>query len=181
MPTNYADATALVTGLVLPAVVALFTRPSHYATVKGAAHAVLALATGFWAAYRAEPQHFQWAPAVVASLLAWMSGTTFYHSLLKKYGWFATLQNTLVSDTENRLHISPGTIARYVEETKTAEAAPEALLNQAVVAQISRSVEDAVRRSLEIPVLQRALDNPPPAAASTIVLPKVNGLGTRSI
>lgn len=180
MFSNYAGAASLVVGLVLPAIVALFTRPSTNSTVKAAAHAALSVATGFWAVHQAEPQHFYWAPAVVASFLAWVTGTTFYHSLLKKYTWFAALQNTLVTETESRLHISPGTIARYVEETQTVEVQPAATLNDAVVKQISRSVEDAVRRALDIPALQRAVDNPP-AAASTIVLPKVNGLGTRSV
>jgi hypothetical protein len=179
MFSNYAGAASLVVGLVLPAIVALFTRPSTNPTVKGIVHAVLSVATGFWAVHQAEPQHFYWAPAVVAAFLAWVTGTTFYHSLLKKYAWFATLQNTLVTETESRLHISPGTIARYVEETQITEApAGGTLLGEEVVEQISRSVEDAVRRVMDKRVVESRVS---PPAASTIVLPKVNGLGTRSI
>jgi hypothetical protein len=115
MFTDYADVAALAVGLVLPAIVALFTKPSTNSTVKAVAHAVLATGTGFYAVYRIHPSGFLWAPAVVAAFLAWLSGTTFYQSLLKRYTWFAGLQNTLVSDAERILHIAPAETAAFQE------------------------------------------------------------------
>lgn len=108
MNTNSVDAVSLVVGLVLPALVALFTRPSTNPNVKAAAHAVLAIITGIAAVYKTDPQHFAWAPAVVASVLTWLSGTAFYHSLLKKYVWFGWLQNALVREVDDRLHTGSG-------------------------------------------------------------------------
>jgi hypothetical protein len=178
MFSNYAGAASLVVGLVLPAIVALFSRPSTNPTIKGLAHAVLSLATGFWAVHEAEPQHFYWAPAVVASFLAWVTGTTFYHSLLKKYGWFATLQNTLVSETESRLHISPGTIARYVEDVQpiAEPLAPTSAvtLTPESVHQIATALQAVLHRAATAP------DPVPPAPEPTVLLPRVDGLGTRS-
>jgi hypothetical protein len=165
MFTNYADVSSLVVGLGLPAVVALFSKPSTNSTVKGAAHAVLAVATGFWAVYQAHPEHFYWAPAVVAAFLAWVSGTTFYHSLLKKYSWFARLQNTLVAEAEARLHIPAGTVEEYTEEAVTA---PTSTLSPEAVQQIVTALEG---------VLLRTAHPAPP----TTVLPKVGGLGTRTV
>jgi hypothetical protein len=147
MFTNYADVSSLVVGLGLPAVVALFSKPSTNSTVKGAAHAVLAVATGFWAVYQAHPQHFYWAPAVVAAFLAWVSGTTFYHSLLKKYSWFARLQNTLIAEAEIRLHIPSGTVEEYVEESAVVPASSNALSAEAVQ-QIVTALESVLRRTL---------------------------------
>jgi hypothetical protein len=152
MLTNYADAASLVVGLALPAIVALFTRPSTNATVKGAAHAVLAVATGFWAVYQAHPQHFYWAPAVVASFLAWVTGTAFYHSLLKKYAWFGWLQNALITETENRLHISPATLAKYVEETEAVEPPAQvsgATLSPEAIEQIAVALHAALQRAVK--------------------------------
>jgi carbon starvation protein CstA len=152
MLTNYADAASLVVGLALPAIVALFTRPSTNATVKGAAHAVLAVATGFWAVYQAHPQHFYWAPAVVASFLTWVTGTAFYHSLLKKYSWFSWLQNSLITETENRLHISPATLAKYVEETEAVEPPAQvsgATLSPEAIEQIAVALHAALQRAVK--------------------------------
>jgi hypothetical protein len=176
MLTNYADAASLVVGLALPAIVALFTRPSTNATVKGAAHAVLAVATGFWAVYQAHPQHFYWAPAVVASFLAWVTGTTFYHSLLKKYSWFGWLQNTLITETENRLHISPATVAKYVKEAEAVEPPAQVsgiTLSPEAIEQIAVALHAA---------LQRAVQPAPaaPAAAPTVSLPTTSPLGARA-
>jgi hypothetical protein len=106
MPTNYADVAALTLGLVLPAIVAVFTRPSTSPTIKGFAHAVLATATGFAAVRQGDPENYTWAPALGAAFLAWLTGTVFYHSLLKKYGWFGWLQNALVREAKT-LHIRP--------------------------------------------------------------------------
>jgi hypothetical protein len=100
MIANYADATSLAAGLILPAIVAMFTRPSTNSTVKGTVHALLAAATGFAAVYQGDPKNFTWAPAVIATFLAWLTGTAFYHSLLKKYGWFQWLQNALVREAK---------------------------------------------------------------------------------
>jgi cytochrome c biogenesis factor len=104
MLSNPADATALVAGLVLPVLVALTTKPSTNSTVKAVAHAALATLTGSLAAYQEDPSHFTWAPAVIAAFLAWLSGTVFYHSLLKKYAWVSALQNAFVRETKNRLN-----------------------------------------------------------------------------
>jgi hypothetical protein len=179
MFSNYAGAASLVVGLVLPAIVALFSRPSTNPTVKGTAHAALSVAAGFWSVHEAEPQHFYWAPAVVASFLAWVTGTTFYHSLLKKYAWFAALQNTLVTETENRLHISPGTVARYVEEAQAVVETPAptsgVTLSPEAIHQIATALQAALQRAATAP------DPVAPASAPTMVLPKVNGLGTRTV
>lgn len=181
MFTNYADVASLVVGLALPAIVALFTRPSTNATVKGAAHAVLAVATGFWAVYQAHPQHFYWAPAVVASFLTWVTGTTFYHSLLKKYAWFSWLQNSLITEAENRLHISPGTVAKYVEEVKAA--APAEVRAPAIGATLSPEAIEQIVTALQAVLHRSAAQTAPvtPASAATVVLPKVTGLGPRAI
>jgi hypothetical protein len=173
MFTNYADVSSLVVGLGLPAVVALFSKPSTNSTVKGAAHAVLAVATGFWAVYQAHPEHFYWAPAVVAAFLAWVSGTTFYHSLLKKYSWFARLQNTLVSEAEVRLHIPAGTVEEYVKDTAVVPASTSTLSPEAVQ-QIVTALETVLRRTMPAapPVV---------SVAPTAVLPTVNALGARTV
>jgi hypothetical protein len=174
MLTNYADVAALAVGLVLPAIVALFTRPSTNATVKGAAHAILAVATGFWAVYQAHPQHFYWAPAVVASFLTWVTGTAFYHSLLKKYSWFGWLQNSLITETENRLHISPATVAKYVKEAEAVEPPAQVggtTLSPETIEQIAIALHAALQRAVQ----------PAPVAreATTQVLPQ-SSLGARA-
>ncbi|MFF1701320.1 hypothetical protein [Streptomyces sp. NPDC058252] len=121
MLTNYAEVASLAVGLVLPALVALFTRPSTNPTVKAVAHAVLAVATGTTAVYQANPEKAYWAPAVVAAFLAWLSGTAFYHSLLKKYAWFGWLQNALVREAKSLLEIRDPAYLRYLEIAADAE------------------------------------------------------------
>lgn len=122
MITNNADAVSLAIGLVLPAVVALFTKSSTNSTVKATAHAVLAVATGFVSVYQADPGKGYWAPAVVAAFLAWLVGTTFYHSLLKKYQWFGWLQSAVVREAET-LHTGP--VAAVVKDLPVAQAAEQ--------------------------------------------------------
>jgi hypothetical protein len=163
MFTNYADAGALAVGLVLPAIVAVFTRPSTNSTVKGVAHAVLAVATGALATYKADPSHFVWAPAVIAAFLAWLSGTAFYHSLLKKYSWFAALQNLLVSDVESRLNIGGADVETYFLAAQAAEESEDAqgITNDFPLSTdiIESGVEEAVKAAEEIPVVGTVVQN----------------------
>lgn len=181
MFTNYADVSSLVVGLGLPAVVALFSRPSTNSTVKAVAHAVLAVATGFWAVYQAYPQHFYWAPAVVAAFLAWLSGTTAYHSLLKKYSWFTWLQNALVAETASRLHTEPVVLVKEIETAKDAQpTAPEpapASLSPESVQQIVTALEEVLRKAVPAAVADVA-EVPAPAAVAARV---VHGLGPRRV
>lgn len=121
MLSNYADVAALVVGLVLPAIVGLFTKPSTNTTVKTVAHAVLAVATGFYAVWQAHPQSAFLAPALVASILAWVTGTVFYQNVLKRYGWMAALQNTLVKDTESLFHIGNASVGELVAEAQAGQ------------------------------------------------------------
>ncbi|MDX3260709.1 hypothetical protein PV336_15930 [Streptomyces sp. MI02-2A] len=125
MFTNYADVASLAIGLVLPAIVALFTKPSTNSNVKSIAHAILAVATGFAAVRQAHPGDFQWAPAVVAAFLAWLTGTTFYHSLLKKYSWFGWLQNAFVREAEIVLADKP--YNDYLTVARSGEQNPDAV------------------------------------------------------
>ncbi|MER5754302.1 hypothetical protein [Streptomyces sp. NPDC002088] len=144
MFTNYADAASLAIGLVLPAVVALLTRPSTNATVKGTAHAVLSIATGALAVYQANPSKGYIVPALVAGLLAWLSGTAFYHSLLKKYSWFAWLQNALVRDKVSGLHIGGVPVAEVYEQARVAEDAVKDEEAAEVVGQVVQSAKKAI-------------------------------------
>jgi hypothetical protein len=157
MLTNYADVAALAVGLVLPALVAVFTKPSTNPTVKGFAHAVLALATGSLATYKADPSNFVWAPAVIAAFLAWLSGTAFYHSLLKKYSWFGALQNLFVSEVESRLNTHGADVERYFEVAQAAELAEDAqgITNDFPLSTdvVQSGVEEAVKAAEEIPVV----------------------------
>lgn len=121
MLSSYADLAALIVGLVLPAIVGLFTKPSTNSTVKTTAHAVLAVATGFYAVWQAHPQSAFLAPALVASILAWVTGTVFYQNVLKKFGWMATLQNTLVKDTRDLFHIGNTTVGELFTEAQAAQ------------------------------------------------------------
>jgi hypothetical protein len=107
MLSSYADMLALGVGLILPAIVAIVTKPNSTSNLKAAVHAVLSVATGIGAVYQAAPSNFAWAPAVVTSFLTWLSGTAFYHSLLKKFSWFPALQNMFVRKVEATLHIDP--------------------------------------------------------------------------
>jgi hypothetical protein len=157
MLTNYADVAALAVGLVLPAIVAVFTKPSTNPTVKGFAHAVLALATGSLATYKADPSNFVWAPAVIAAFLAWLSGTAFYHSLLKKYSWFGALQNLFVSEVDSRLNTHGADVERYFEVAQAAELAEDAqgITNDFPLSTdvVQSGVEEVVKAAEEIPVV----------------------------
>jgi hypothetical protein len=126
MFTNYAEVASLAIGLVLPALVAVFTRPSTNSTVKASAHAVLSVATGSLAVYQSDPSHFVWAPAVTAAFLAWLSGTTFYHSLLKKYSWFEGLQNLFVAKAGLVLNTDSHQIETYFLAAQEVERSEEA-------------------------------------------------------
>lgn len=125
MFTNYADAASLAVGLVLPALVAVFTKPSTNSTVKASVHAVLSAVAGSLAVYKADPSHFVWAPAVSAAFLAWLSGTAFYHSLLKKYSWFEALQNLFVAKAGLVLNTDGHLIETYFLQAQQAEKSEE--------------------------------------------------------
>jgi hypothetical protein len=152
MFAQYANVASLAVGFVLPAIVAVFTKPSTNSTVKGAAHAVLALATGFLAVRQETPDNFQWAPAVVASALAWLTGTTFYHSLLKNYGWFAWLQNAFVREAKVALAGKP----EYVDYLTTAEAAEVAPANNFPLS--TDLVQGAVQELETIPAVAQVVE-----------------------
>jgi hypothetical protein len=178
MLSNYADAGALVVGLVLPAVVAVFTKPSTNSTVKGLAHAVLAVATGSLAVYKQDPSNFVWAPAVIASFLAWLSGTAFYHSLLKKYSWFQAVQNLFVKEAEiiveRTLNISDtGQIAQYFAAAQEAEAAEDAagIVNDFPLSTdvIESGAEEVVKAAEKIPVVGTVVQPLEPVAVPAIV------------
>lgn len=150
MLTNYAEAASLAVGLVLPALVALFTRPSTNPTVKAVAHAVLAVATGITAVYQANPERVYWAPALVAAFLAWLSGTAFYHSLLKKYAWFGWLQNALVREAKSLLESRDSAYVAYLEIAADAE---QGDVNNFPLSTdtVRDGVEEAVQAAEEIP------------------------------
>jgi hypothetical protein len=174
MITNYADAASLAVGLVLPAIVAVFTKPSTNATVKGFAHAVLAVATGSLAVYKADPSNFVWAPAVIAAFLAWLSGTALYHSLLKKYSWFSALQNLFVSEAEGRLNTGQArTIEQYFEAAREAEQAEDAagITNDFPLSTdvVQSGVEEAVKAAEEIPVVGTVVQHFETVAVPAIV------------
>lgn len=170
----YADVVALVVGLVLPAVVALFTKKSTSPTVKGIAHAVLAAALGFATVYQADPTDIQWGPAAVAAFLAWLTGTAFYHSLLKKYRWFGVLQDTLIKDAESALHISEDSPAlQYLNVFEQAEAEPEPLVEQTLVNDfplstdlVKGAAEEVAPEVAKLPVVAEVIHE-----AETAVLP----------
>jgi hypothetical protein len=193
MLTNYADVAALAVGLVLPAIVAVFTKPSTNSTVKGTVHAVLAVATGSLATYKADPSNFVWAPAVIAAFLAWLSGTTAYHSLLKKYSWFAALQNLFVSEVESRLNTGGADIESYFLEAQAAEQSEDeqGITNDFPLSTdiIESGVEEAVKAAEEIPVVGTVVQNIESVAVPAIVtavesVPAVavqtSGLGPRA-
>jgi hypothetical protein len=178
MLSNYADAGALVVGLVLPAVVAVFTKPSTNSTVKGFAHAVLAVATGSLAVYKQDPSNFVWAPAVIASFLAWLSGTAFYHSLLKKYSWFQTVQNLFVKEAEvvveRVLNTSDtGQIAQYFALAQEAEESEDAagIVNDFPLSTdvIESGVEEVVKAAEKIPVVGAVIGSADPVAVPALV------------
>lgn len=175
---NYADVASLVAGLVLPLIVALVTKKSTNSTVKGGLHALLSVATGFAAIYQSAPSHLQWAPAVVASFLAWLTGTTFYHSLLKKYGWVAALQNTLIKDAESAIHL-PGGKGAFVEAfvQSVAEDLPVAQEEPVNDFPLSTDIVGAVQEVEQIPAVAQAVHAVEafvaPAALPTAVLPAV--------
>jgi hypothetical protein len=204
MLSNYADVAALAVGLVLPAIVAVFTKPSTNPTVKGFAHAVLAVATGSLATYKADPSNFVWAPAVIAAFLAWLSGTAFYHSLLKKYSWFGALQNLFVSEAETRLNTGQAhTIEQYFEEARQAEETEDAagITNDFPLSTdvIESGVEEVVQAAEKIPVLGTLVGHIDPVAvpaivtavetvaapvvenSTPVVAPQTGGLGPRAI
>jgi hypothetical protein len=194
MLTNYADAASLVVGLVLPAIVAVFTRPSTNSTVKGFAHAVLAVATGSLAVYKADPTNFVWAPAVIAAFLAWLSGTAFYHSLLKKYSWFSGLQNLFVSEVESRLNTHGSDVERYFEVAQANEETEDAagITNDFPLSTdvIESGVKEAVKAAEEIPVVGTFVQHLEPAVeavtapvenATPAVPSLTSGLGPRAI
>jgi uncharacterized membrane protein (UPF0136 family) len=193
MLTNYADVAALAVGLVLPAIVAVFTKPSTNSTVKGTVHAVLAVATGSLATYKADPSNFVWAPAVIAAFLAWLSGTTAYHSLLKKYSWFAALQNLFVSEVESRLNTGGADIESYFLVAQEAEQSEDeqGITNDFPLSTdiIESGVEEAVKAAEEIPVVGTVVQNIESVAVPAIVtaveaVPAVavqsSGLGPRA-
>jgi hypothetical protein len=193
MLTNYADVAALAVGLVLPAIVAVFTKPSTNSTVKGIVHAVLAVATGSLATYKADPSNFVWAPAVIAAFLAWLSGTTAYHSLLKKYSWFAALQNLFVSEVESRLNTGGADIESYFLVAQAAEQSEDeqGITNDFPLSTdiIESGVEEAVKAAEEIPVVGTVVQNIESVAVPAIVtaveaVPAVavqsSGLGPRA-
>lgn len=173
MLTNYADVAALAVGLVLPAIVAVFTKPSTNSTVKATAHAVLAVATGSLATYKADPSHFVWAPAVVAAFLAWLSGTTAYHSLLKKYSWFAALQNLFVSEAESRLNTGGGDVERYFAVAQAAELAEDeqGITNDFPLSTdvVQSAVEEVVEAAEKIPVVGTVVEHFEAVAVPAIV------------
>jgi cytochrome c biogenesis factor len=164
---------ALAVGLVLPAIVAVFTKPSTNPTVKGFAHAVLAVATGSLATYKADPSNFVWAPAVIAAFLAWLSGTAFYHSLLKKYSWFGALQNLFVSEVESRLNTHGADVERYFEVAQAAEQAEDAqgITNDFPLSTdvVQSGVEEAVHAAEEIPVVGAVVQHFETVAVPAIV------------
>ncbi|RZU35946.1 hypothetical protein EV284_3429 [Streptomyces sp. BK022] len=203
MFTNYADAAALVVGLVLPAIVAVVTKPSTNSTVKGAAHAVLAVATGTAAVYKEHPSGFVWAPAVVAAFLAWLSGTAFYHSLLKKYAWFGALQNLFVAEAKIVLNTESHQVEQYFQVAQVAEQSEDeqGITNDFPLSTdvVSSGVQEVVEAAEKIPVVgtvvqslepvvvpavvsvaQTAVD---PAGTNNIpvVQPQTSGLGPRAI
>jgi uncharacterized membrane protein (UPF0136 family) len=193
MLTNYADVAALAVGLVLPAIVAVFTKPSTNSTVKGTVHAVLAVATGSLATYKADPSNFVWAPAVIAAFLAWLSGTTAYHSLLKKYSWFAALQNLFVSEVESHLNTGGADIESYFLVAQAAEQSEDeqGITNDFPLSTdiIESGVEEAVKAAEEIPVVGTVVQNIESVAVPAIVtaveaVPAVavqsSGLGPRA-
>ncbi len=167
MPTSYATVASLGVGLVLPLLIAVFTRPSTPSTVKGIAHAVLAVATGFAAVYQAHPQGFSWTVAVVAAFLAWFSGSTLYHSLLKKYRWVGWLQNLFVSESK----IVLGKDAGYFDYLTVAENAEADPVNNFPLSTdtIQQGVEEAVHAAEEIPVVGTVVHDVAPAAIPAIV------------
>jgi hypothetical protein len=173
MLTNNADVAALAVGLVLPAIVAVFTKPSTNPTVKGLAHAVLAVATGSLATYKADPSNFVWAPAVIAAFLAWLSGTAFYHSLLKKYSWFGALQNLFVSEAESRLNTHGADVERYFKVAQAAEQAEDAqgITNDFPLSTdiVQAGVEEAVKAAEEIPVVGTVVQHFETVAVPAIV------------
>ncbi|MFE2100852.1 hypothetical protein [Streptomyces sp. NPDC059468] len=198
MFTNYADAAALAVGLVLPAIVAVFTKPSTNPTVKGLAHAVLAVAAGSAAVYKEHPSGFVWAPAVVAAFLAWLSGTAFYHSLLKKYSWFQAVQNLFVKEAEIVLNTESHQVEEYFQVAQAAEQdsvndfplstdvvesgvkeVVEAAEKVPVVGTVVQSLEPAIVPAI-VSVAQTAVD---PADTNNIpvVQPQPGGLGPRAI
>jgi hypothetical protein len=173
MFTNYADAAALVVGLVLPAIVAVFTKPSTNSTVKGVAHAILAVAAGTAAVYKEHPSGFVWAPAVVASFLAWLSGTAFYHSLLKKYSWFGALQNLFVAEAKSVLNTESHQVEEYFAVAQAAEQSEDELgitndfpLSTDVV---ESGVKEVVEAAEKIPVVGTVVQSLEPVAVPAIV------------
>ncbi|MGW0626223.1 hypothetical protein [Streptomyces sp. NPDC002758] len=196
MLSNYADAASLAVGLVLPAIVAVFTKPSTNSTVKGFAHAVLAVAAGSLATYKAAPSNFAWAPAVVAAFLAWLSGTAFYHSLLKKYSWFGALQNLFVAEAESRLNTHGADVERYFEVAQAAEQAEDAqgITNDFPLSTdiVQSGVEEVVKAAEQIPVVGTVVQHIETVAVPAIVSvvdnavpvdpqPQTGGLGPRAI
>jgi hypothetical protein len=114
-----------------------------------------------------------WAPAVIAAFLAWLSGTTFYHSLLKKYSWFAALQNLLVSDVESRLNIGGADIETYFLAAQAAEESEDeqGITNDFPLSTdvIESGVEEAVKAAEEIPVVGTVVQNFESVAVPAIV------------
>lgn len=111
--------TSAAAGLVLPIIVALITRPSTSSDLKGSLHGILAGFTGGYAMLFNHPDHTPYVPMLFAFLAALLSGKVFYYAGLKKYAWFAVVQNALVREAADRLHISP-------EDAKTLNAAVKA-------------------------------------------------------
>jgi hypothetical protein len=170
-PTNYSDVAALALGLVLPAIVALLTKKSTNSTVKGIAHMVLAVGTGFGAVYQSDPKHLYWVPAVVASFLAWLTGTAFYHSLLKKYRWFGWLQDTLVRDAESLLHVDPEVLVDYNALTQGEDTSP---VNDFPLS--TDLLQGAAEEVAQIPVVAQAVQTVEAVAAPvvTALFPQVS-------
>jgi hypothetical protein len=103
MNTYATDALTIVAGLGVPVVVALVTRPSTKGSIKATLHGVLSGILAGVTAYAANPDP-QYAPTFVVTAITVLSGTAFYQKVLKKYPWFAVVQNTLVKDAGPRLH-----------------------------------------------------------------------------
>lgn len=172
MLTTYADAVALAVGLALPAIVAVFTRPSTNSTVKGLAHAVLATATGSLTVYKTDPAHFVWAPAVIAAFLAWLSGTALYHSLLKKYSWFGALQNLFAPKVESRLNTYAGS-TQYFEVAQAAERAQDeqGITNNFPLSTdiVQSGVREAVQAAEKIPTVGALISHVEPVVVPAVV------------
>jgi hypothetical protein len=103
MNTYAMDAITVVAGLGLPVVVALITRPSTSGTIKATLHGMLSGVLTGALAYLASPDP-QYANAWAVTVITGLTGSAFYRKVLKKYPWFALVQNALVKEAGARLH-----------------------------------------------------------------------------